>query len=102
MIVWTRGRPRGCSYVYRKGKRRLLGHGCGYYVLAAGGRENQLGVVLNVILVKLRRAKKGEEKRKDTEDRKGDLGGSIIERRNVREEIERDGLGGRPRPRPDK
>jgi len=52
-----------------------LGHGCGYYVLLEGGREDQLAGALKVILVKLRPRRKGEEKKKEKIERtvKGDL-----------------------------
>lgn len=103
-----RGRASGYLYVYRAGKRRLLGHSCGYYVLLEGGREDQSACRVfkeMEIFVKLPRAKKGEgKKRKETEGREQRYLGKYSRERKMGEKRwrERDELGGGPRPRSDK
>lgn len=74
----------------------------GYYVLQEGGREDQLARQLKVILVKLPREEKRRRKKEERERvvKRRPLG-SIVKRKRQgkRREKERDGLGGRPRPR---
>jgi len=81
-----------------------LGHGCGYYVLLEGGREDQLTGAEGDFC----KTSQGEEKEKKKKEKiartvKGDLE-KYSRERNARQEREgereRDGLGGEPRPKP--